>query len=415
MTTKRWILVISVALLAVIGHFHYHYSTRARPYSPWDGSQVSGLLANANFPAAVWVPYPHQNLPHLREAAGVGSLSARAIARLAGLPSPTLPTFGPLALPPSSEIAVASDESGERFVVLAQVYPGFATFARLAGKLASNPWLSGGEIVVEGQTADVSWHGNQWRVISAGLSPDLLGATFEPDEATTEGGLGWIRIRQAVDPLPAGLYRLWDDRGDLRISSRNEPRGEGAPHPLETPLSQHLAEIEVFLMAFSGRHEALAEPAQALAFFEQPGPGQELPRIASLHEPGDNRWSLPGESLLEIAGRKPRTAQVDEWSIAALDSASLEQARRIAPQLRSLVENRLAWGLWLDFGGGLAEVQRIVSMFENVPIAPRRQVERWSDARLVLTPLAERFAYLQAVVAEEPRSFELILAAQRSD
>ena len=412
MKTARWVLGFLVALLACVGHYQFHYSTRARPAGPWGGSQIAGLLANPNFPAAVWVPYPHQNLPHLREAAGVGALSARAIARLAGLPAPTLPTFGPLALPPSTEIAVASDETGERFVVLAQVYPAFATFAKLAGKLASNPWLAGGEIVVEGQTADVSWHGNQWRVVSTGLAVDSLATLFEPDASVSEG-LGWIRVQQAVDPLPAGLYRLWEDGADLRISSRDGPDHEQTSY--DRRLADRIADFGLFLLVFSGGHEALGEPPQALAFFEQAEDGQELPRIASLYEPGSERWSLPGESLLEITGREPRQATVGEWSIAALDSASLEQAHGVAPELQRLSERRLAWGLWLDFGGGLAEVQRIASMFDNVPIAPRRQVERWNDARLVLTPLAARFAHLEATVTETPRAFDLTVAAQPVD
>ena len=107
MTAKRWILGVGASLLAIAGHVAWSYLPRARPVTPRDGSPVAALLASQDFPAAVWVPYPHQNLAHLRQVAGAGPASLRAVARLAGLPAPALPTFGPLALPPSSEIAFA--------------------------------------------------------------------------------------------------------------------------------------------------------------------------------------------------------------------------------------------------------------------------------------------------------------------
>ena len=62
----------------------------------------------------------------LRQVAGIEPATLEAVARLAGLPAPIVPAFGPLELPPSTEIAIASDEVGERFVLYAQVYPLFA-------------------------------------------------------------------------------------------------------------------------------------------------------------------------------------------------------------------------------------------------------------------------------------------------
>ncbi len=422
MTTKRWILGGLVAVVATAGHWAYHYKPRSRPAAPWSDSRVAGLLGNSDFPAAVWVPYPHQNLAHLREIAGTEPSTLRAVARLAGLPAPALPTFGPLALPPSSEIAVASDETGERFAVLAQVYPAFAGFAKLAGRLAGNPWLAGGEIVVDGSTADVSWDGNLWMVVSSGLSPDvLLRERSESTDSTvkelaSEKGIGWIQVRQAVDPLPAGLYRLWEDARGIGIVS-NTGISESAPAAIgDQTLVDRFQNIGLFLLVFSGGLEALGEPAQALAFFDQVEDKlKELPRIASLHEPGTERWSLPGESLLQLAGREPRTSDEGSWAVAALDRASLEQARDVAPLLDRLSGDPLAWGLWLDLEGGLVEVERIAQLLSEVPIVPRRRVERWSDARRVLLPLANRYSHLEAVVTEEPRVFELRLAFKQSE
>ncbi len=409
-----------LVLLALAGHLWYQYLPRVRPGVPASASRVAALLDDADFPAALWVPYPHQNLSHLGEIFGADPASTRAIARLAGLPSPGLPTFGPLALPPSSEIAIASDDVGERFVLVAQVYPTVAAFAKLAGRLAGNPWLYGGEIVVEGRPAEVSWQGNRWMVASSELAPN---AAFEPAEpaATRPAapGLAWIRIRQAVDPLPAGLYRLWESGGDLGITTASEAR-RGARAGSSAGLAGRLEALGLFLLVYSGGQPALAEPAQALAFFDQDDEKvMEMPRAAALHEPGTERWDLPGEGLLEFAQR-PLTASADGWSIAAFDSISLSGARRIVPELNAVAGDRLKWGLWLDLQGGLAEVERIAVVLAEIPFVPRRQVERWNDARQALSPLAARYSDLTATVTEAPdghdgKIFDLRLEAMTSD
>ncbi|MEM7584810.1 MAG: hypothetical protein AAF560_15570 [Acidobacteriota bacterium] len=421
MKILRWILGGLLVVAAIVGHWAFHYMPRARPAAPWADSPVAGLLESNNFPAAVWVPYPHQNLAYLRGIADTQPDTLRAVARLAGLPSPSLPTFGPLALPPSSEIAVAADETGERFAVMAQVYPAFGSFAKLAGRVAGNPWLAGGEIVVDGRSADVSWDGNRWMVISEGLSPEVVaespasGSTEDP-VASREEGIGWIRVRQAVDPLPAGLYRLWGDDGGLGIRSQSGGSTGPAVAADDRQLIERFQAVKLFLLVFSGGQPALGEPSQALAFFDQVEEKiKELPRIASLHEAGGERWSLPGESLLELAGRKPYASTEGSWDVAALDSTSLEQVRAVAPLLDELSSDPLAWGLWLDLEGGLAEVERIAQLLSEVPIVPRRRVERWNDARTVLTPLANRYSHLAAVVTEEPRRFELRLTSKASN
>ena len=419
MSTKRWLLGIGVVVVVLGGHVWHSYWPRLRQASPTADSPTAALLARTDYPAAVWVPYPHQNLAILRQDMGAEPASLQALARLAGLPSPALPTFGPLALPPSSEIAVASDDLGERFEVHAQVYPPFAAFAKLAGALASNPWLAGGEISVEGQPADVAWQGSLWTVTSAAAQASD-GSLAEPAEVAgdaAEAGLAWIRIRQPLDPLPSGLYRVWRDEAGVGISSRRGPGAEVLDDDLR--FAHRLGPLGLFLLVFSGRQEALGEPSQALVFFDQSEEGaMELPRLASLHEPGAERWSLPGESLLELAGREPRTATSGAWAIVALDSTSLEEARRAAVELDALdgpMGERLAWGLWLDLRGGLAEVERIAHLLGEVPIVPRRRVERWSDARRVLTPLAARYSHLSAVVVDDPRVFELRLEARPAE
>ncbi len=401
--------MLTLAVLALGGHVAYHYLPRARPAVPQASSPVAALLDETDFPAAAWVPYPHQNLAHLREFVGTEPATMKALARLAGLPSPALPTFGPLALPPSSEIAVASDETGSRFVVVAQVYPAVAAFAKLAGRLAGNPWLRGGEIVVEGQPAEVSWQGDRWMVTASEQPWQARAAAADSGPARPIApGLAWIQVRQAVEPLPAGLYRLWQDEAGLGITSRASSVAAAAGSDVARGLERH----DLFLMVYAGRHPALGEPAQAQAFFDQQEEKiMEMPRVAALHEPGTERWDLPGESLLELAGRRPLTADAGDWSVAALDSTSLERARQVAPSLDEVASRQLRWGLWLDLRGGLKEVERIARLLDNVPIVPRRRVERWNDARRVLAPLADRYSHLAVAVSDDPRAFDLRLEA----
>ncbi len=404
MRRKRWLgLLVCLVLPALAaGHFAYWYLPRVRTGSPRSGSLVTQLLHSPQYPVAVWVPYPHQNLAYLERATANGEELRRALARLAGLPRPILPAFGPLSMPPASEIAVASDEAGERFAIFAQVYPTVAAFAKLAGRLAGNPWLRGGRVSVDGRRAEVGWRGNVWTVTSP-ESPALAAAPA----ASVEPSLMVLEVRRAVAPLPAGRFRLFRDGAGLEVRSQEAVASDVRFR------DESLARLGLFLLIFSGRQELGEDPRQALAFFSHDDVNLDLPRAAALFEPGSRRWSLPGENLLELVGREPRAAEVGDWSLAALDSVSLERARRLAPHLDSLTADgpadRLAWGLWLELDGLLAEVSRIVDGLDGVPLVSRRRVERWRDAETVLTPLARRYSLLSLVVTEEPPALRLRL------
>jgi len=402
-------LLALLLIAAAAGHVVYHYLPRERPGLPSPSSPAGRLLTSDRYPIALWIPHPHQNLSVLRSLVGTDGDGVAAVARLAGLPSPRVPGFGPLAVPPSSALAVASDETGERYAVAAEVYPAFAAFARLAGRLAENPWLEGGEIYRDGRRSEVAWRGDLWTV----ASPELPALEPSP-ESPADGGepaLALIEVRQAVHPLPSGRYRLVR-RGEALELLAGDPADRSAFGGLE------LGELGVFLFAVAGPVEPLGEPTRALVGFTAAGDGStDLPRLAALGEPGAERWELPGESVLELAGRRPHRAAAAGWSITALDAASLEGAVRLAPRLEPVRRDadgggdggRLVWGLWLDLDAGLREVARIVRILEAVPLVPRRQLERWRDVETVLGPLAERHTRLTVTVAEEPRAFRLRL------
>ncbi|HSS48812.1 MAG TPA: hypothetical protein VLX28_07690, partial [Thermoanaerobaculia bacterium] len=140
---------LGVVLALILGagiHVFYWYWPRERAGAPEPGSYGARLLASGAYGACLWLPYPHQNLGQLSAALGDGSAFLAAVGRMAGSSSPSLPAFGPFTVPPSREIVACSDLDGERFLVVARVYPGLAAVARLAGTMASNPWLKGGSV-----------------------------------------------------------------------------------------------------------------------------------------------------------------------------------------------------------------------------------------------------------------------------
>lgn len=400
MTKKTlWILAATlVLLLLTAGHIYYWYLPRERPGRPAPDSMASRLLARDDYAVALWMPYPHQNLGQLYRTAGVENDALAALARLAKLPTPEVPHFGSMRVPPASELVIVADEEEERFALCAKVFPLFAAFARLSGRLADNPWLAGGEIYVEGRRLEVSWQGNWWSVGSPEF-PALENPPEVPVEADPEA-LAVIHVRRAKHPLPSGRFYLQRRQGGLEIVSRQVP-GNDPPYA-DLGLPDH----EVFLLALAGRRMEEDEAAQAMAFFSMEDVDlPELPRVVVLHGPDGEHWDLPGESILELAGRGAESAVVEPWTVTALDDASLESGRQLAPSLGALLAadegnpDSLQWGLWLDLGDGLAEVSRIVDVLEQVPIVPRSQVERWSDFETALEPLARHYSHLTVEVA----------------
>ncbi len=409
--------VFALAALALWGHLHFWYSPRARMAVLDPSTLPAELLASDDLPFAAWLPYPHQNLAALAATTGEDRGYLEALARLAEVPPPRLPAFGPFPVPPSSEIAMAVGEGGERFAVRARVYPAVALFARLAGVLAKNPWLRGGQVYLEGSLVEVSWQGNVWVVATEGTSLTTSGGEAK------EAALAWLRLGREAGPAGAGFYRLGLSDGDgdsqsLELSSENPPTRRLG---LE---SDALAELPLFLLLLSGGGPAEGPGGRALAFFEAAsGDSRDLPRTASLALPGARPFRLPGEDLLGLGGRSPRRGEREGWRISAIDQACLEGAGALAPRLQPLLlpaplevstessqepssdqealssEKSLAWGLWLDMERGAAEVARIASIFDALPesLVADEDLQRWRDARRVLAPLERRFQRITGV------------------
>ncbi len=422
-TARRWArvalvlsaIVVGVALIA--GHIVYWYQPRVRPAAPLAGSVVAGLLDAERYPAVLWLPYPHQNLGMLMGDDAAYADYLAACARLAGLPPLVLPSFGSFPVVPAHEIALASDEQGDHFVVLARVYPAIAAFARLAGRLANNPWLGGGEVMIRDRPAVVSWQDGVWTVRDEDSRPL---PNPNPGRTETEGpvpvasSLAVLAMHAAVDPFPAGTYRLARVDGSIEIvSSTTLP-------PASWQAAGAVPPDNLVLMMMAGARPALAAPARALAFFAHDRGSRDLPRAAAFNQAiaGDlDQWEVPGEDLAKLAGAL-RQVEHGPWRIAALGGASLTSALAVAPRLSSVAgldavaADGLAWALWANLPQTLREVERLAAMLDDLPLIRAKERERWHDATAVLRPVAARFEGLTVAISDQPRALKLRLEAQ---
>src|SRR6185295_16390867 len=325
-----------------------------------------------------------------------------AAARVAELPAPVMPSFGPFAVPPSREIVACSDLDGERFFLVARVYPGLAAMARLAGRLADNPWLEGGMVretrgrraEVEERLLRVAWRNGFWTVES-GPKPNLRrqgkgsAAGFPPS-------LGILHLQREVSDFPAGDYVLQRMGGELAVTLAG-----GGPAP--EPPTVAGGEAPVLLAAAGPAWPADSPrplPPAAMALFDvegglKLGPIGTLPGAAVFNPPGGRRWALPARGLAGLLARNLPRGHAAGWDIVALDAASLGRAEALAPAISALVppagdglDGRLVLGLWLRPRPALDLITKLRQGFEKVPLIERRQVAGWRDWETLLGPLA---------------------------
>ncbi|MEM9556267.1 MAG: hypothetical protein AAGC60_18570 [Acidobacteriota bacterium] len=366
MSRRRGLVLVALVVLAAAGHWLYHYAPRLRAAAPAD-DLPGRLLTDRTFDAAVWVPYPHQTLRALERRSGIDAAALKSAATLLELELP-LDRLGGRGLPPASALAVAARSDGSRAAAAVRVYPMAAAFARLSGHLADNPWLRGGAVDLDGRRLVVAWHGTTWTV----ATPDVQVTSADPPvaavSAETEDALAVLRSGRRLGGLPSGRLALRLDGDALELASVGATLDAVLPKPLASVSSSGGGEQAV-LVAWS------PEPRRALLLLPPRVAGAgEVPRMASLVEPGGRRWRLPAEGLLEATGREPVRATREAWRVVASDDEALQAADRLVPHLDAAHADyrRLGFGLWLDLASARTEIDRLAAQAEGSPLlAPR--------------------------------------------
>ncbi|HEY0781281.1 MAG TPA: hypothetical protein VGE98_02410, partial [Thermoanaerobaculia bacterium] len=304
--------------------------------------------------------------------------------------------------------------------VLARVYPEVAFIARLAGRLAGNAWLSGGEIGEADKDPDrnlrVAWQDGLWTVASGKESaiPDAPAAALPP-------ALAILHLAHPTVDAPAGTDRLQHEEGaiDLALLGGAEPP---APPAFGKPAPALFAAVGP---AWPDEAEKPQPPA-AVVLWDTAGETprhasgtlggllHELPGIAVLHPPGAERWSLPGPPGL-LARALP-TAEASGWSILALDDGTLARAKTLAPALTALIppdatgnDHRLVIDATVDPHAALDLVTRLRKTFQKVPLVQKEHVQRWRDWETLLTPFAA-CRRLDLAATANPGAFRLRLS-----
>jgi hypothetical protein len=429
----RGLLILLLLASLAAGHLVYWYAPRERAAAPEPGGLPARLLDSGAYDACFWIPYPHQNLGKLRGAIGDGAAWVGAVARIADLPPPVLPAFGPFTVPPSEEIAGCSDLSGKRFLIVAKVYPTLAAVSRLSGKVADNPWLSGGEVrevsgPEPGEDAEpsekvltVAWREGYWTV-RTGEAPDL--APSDRTAAARPESLGLFRLLRDVSQFPVGDYRLRREGEDLVLALD----GDHPPPPREPDLPRKAAPV---LLAVAGpawpASEARPLPPAAFALFELDEASRgarisslgSLPGAAVFNAPdGEPRWGLPAQGIAGLVSKSLPRGNAAGWKINAVDAESLHRAKLLAPRLARLTSphldggsgdgGRLVLGLWAQPRPALQVVADVRTILQGLPLVSRNQIRRWKDWETLLRPLAHCDG-LELTATQEPASFRLEL------
>ncbi len=373
-----WRTVIAAFLLlaALVGHWAYSYRPRERSGIPRSNQIAGALFLEGELPYRRWLPCPHPSRGVLEGAREEPDGLLDAVGELSGRQVPRLPAFGSVRLPPSSEIAIASNASGDTFVAVARVYPLVGLLARWAGRLAGNPLLAGGEAEFDGRPVTVMWRHGSWIVIAGGARvPEV---SRQVAESPTGSALGWALLERRRGYLPAGSYRLQRVGRALELTS-------GSSEDLASlAASVEISALAPLLVADSGAKEGAGLRAMALLDGIHSLGG--LPGAVTFQS-GERRWRLPGESLLRLVGDGPPRSEVAGWRLVALEQESLDRGVEMVPQLGRIRDSALGAGAWVRLSSAESLVDQVVGALEAVPVIGRQQARRWRALSTVLAPL----------------------------
>jgi len=396
MRRGRALVVALLISLALVAHWGYWYRSREHIAAPDVATPAGALYLAGDLPHRVWLPYPHQNLGRLEQGIGSVERFAAAVSWLTDRKPPRLPSFGSARVPPASELTLAVDDTGERFVAVARVYPLAGFLARWAGRLAGNPLLAGGAARIDGREVVVRWDDGSWIVSTPGVR---LPTDPESVPRLSEA-LAWARLATARGLLPAGEYRL--DRVGAALELVAGPEDVllrlRALDVLEPPVPLLLAELATADGGLTGRSLALLPGVESLG---------GLPGAVTLHR-GSRRWKLPGERLLKLLGDGPPVGNAEGWRMVALERESLRRGDPLGGFLNSLSGSQLSLGVWIDLPEARRLVDQTVEALEAVPVVGPREARRWRHLAGALDPLVG-FGRLSATVVETPATVRVRL------
>lgn len=405
----RWgrgrVLGLAGLAVALLAHVAYWYLPRSRAGVP-RLERSRELLTEPGWSLVLWLPYPHQNLGALEQRVGDVRAWLALLAESAGYPAPRLPRFGFWSVPPAREWVVAFGPAGE-LEAQAAVYPTVAALARLAGAVARNPWLGGGEVAISRERrARVDWQGRVWRLTterspspSARAVPELLEA------------LAWVRWEEATASLPAGLWRVRGtpnggataELGSVPAPLKSGPRGDAVQVP-----AAWIAETEL---------GPVGGPT-ALWIWTEEGVLEGLPRAAVVEADGPRRLPrLPGSSLARWARLEPHRSWVGGARLSAFDASALESAGRLQPWLEaSFPQPRGGGGPWRGWAAGadpdriVGPLERLARHLERLPVLGPPEARRLRGVIGLLAPW-QGCGELRVEVWREPTSALLTVCA----
>lgn len=316
----------ALLLLLAAGHLYFWYWPRLRAAVPrHDSLAARQVVVGSHWDFGLWIPYPHQNLGLFRGRLRQVDRTLASLQDLLGQQPLDLPSFGPFAVPPASELALATDREGRDFVAVAKIYPAARWLLRTAGRLAGNPWLAGGELVSGGRRVQIGWRGPYWWA----SSQELAG---EPDTGVVTPGASTalVRLGRELGGLPAGLYRVRAEGSDWLVTS--VPFAADAARSLELPVS-----VPDSVAALWARVEpsAAGTAVRALALLPAPRRAEDgnLPPLLVLHAGPGEPWRLPGESWMRRVAGAVVVEERSGWRLAAFGAETLQAGSALLPLL----------------------------------------------------------------------------------
>ncbi len=408
---RRIVVVLIAAVLTLAGALYLRTVFSAQERAGVASPELAALLADASpFERALWLASPHQNLATLDEQVGDLDLYLAELSRLTGLASPRLPSFGPFALPPARELAVAWNGSGENFLGVARIETGIGWIARLAGRLAGNPWLAGGRVESAGRSFEIRWQGPLW-IVARGLPPELpppAGAdpsAFAPERAPA---IAELLLRRGVGPIPAGRFVLERGADGLEVRSGVVPE---AVHPASEWSFPGIA-----LWVSSTDRAPVGGPGLLLLWEAAEG---AIPRVAVLQRGGGRSFRLPGESILALVGAGDPAVRLG-WTVRGTQNSARREALLMVPWFERHLPRPGGRGAWLGRAGRLVPAASVrtldllVRNLEKLPLIPAAEVQRIAAGARLLAPF-QGCGAIAFEVWHEPEGARLRLCSQTAD